>query len=53
MAAKTVAPAHEKGQRVGYIRVSTFDQNTDRQLEGIPLDRSFTDRVSGKGHQKA
>ena len=48
MAAKTVAPGHEKGQRVGYVRVSTFDQNTDRQLEGVPLDRSFTDRVSGK-----
>ncbi len=38
----------KKGQRVGYIRVSTFDQNTDRQLEGVPLDCSFTDCVSGK-----
>ncbi len=36
------------GQRVGYVRVSSFDQNTDRQLEGVALDRCFTDRVSGK-----
>lgn len=36
------------GQRVGYIRVSSVDQRDDRQLEGIPLDRVFTDRVSGK-----
>ncbi|WP_426400334.1 recombinase family protein [Ralstonia sp. R-29] len=37
-----------KGQRVGYVRVSTLEQNTDRQLEGIELDRCFTDRASGK-----
>jgi DNA invertase Pin-like site-specific DNA recombinase len=36
------------GQRVGYIRVSTYEQNTDRQLEGMELDRCFTDRASGK-----
>ncbi|SET61028.1 Site-specific DNA recombinase [Nitrosospira multiformis] len=35
-------------QRVGYIRVSTLDQNTQRQLDGIPLDKTFTDKVSGK-----
>lgn len=34
--------------RVGYIRVSTIDQRTDRQLEGIELDRVFEDKVSGK-----
>ena len=39
---------HVAGQRVGYVRVSTLDQNVDRQLEGVDLDRSFTDRVSGK-----
>jgi len=27
-----------KGQRIGYVRVSTFDQNVDRQLEGQSLD---------------
>jgi DNA invertase Pin-like site-specific DNA recombinase len=36
------------GQRVGYIRVSSIDQNTERQLDGIQLDRTFTDKVSGK-----
>jgi DNA invertase Pin-like site-specific DNA recombinase len=36
------------GQHVGYIRVSTVDQNTVRQLEGIPLDQVFTDKLSGK-----
>lgn len=37
-----------KGQRIGYVRVSTFDQNVVRQLEGQTLDRIFTDRASGK-----
>lgn len=37
-----------KGQRIGYIRVSTIDQNTNRQLEGMQLDRIFTDKASGK-----
>lgn len=36
------------GQRVGYIRVSSFDQNPERQLEGVALDRVFTDKASGK-----
>jgi DNA invertase Pin-like site-specific DNA recombinase len=36
------------GQRVGYIRVSTIEQNTERQLEGIRLDRTFTDKASGR-----
>ncbi len=33
---------------IGYIRVSTTDQNTDRQLDGIELDKKYTDKVSGK-----
>jgi DNA invertase Pin-like site-specific DNA recombinase len=37
-----------KGQRVGYIRVSTLDQNTERQLDGVELDKVFTDKASGK-----
>lgn len=37
-----------KGQTVGYIRVSTVDQNTARQLEGVALDRVFEEKVSGK-----
>jgi DNA invertase Pin-like site-specific DNA recombinase len=36
------------GQRVGYVRVSTFDQNPERQLEQVQLDRLFTDKASGK-----
>ena len=36
------------GQRVGYIRVSTLDQNEQRQLDGVDLDRTFLDKASGK-----
>lgn len=36
------------GERLGYIRVSTLAQNTDRQLDGMELDRTFTDKLSGK-----
>jgi DNA invertase Pin-like site-specific DNA recombinase len=36
------------GQRIGYIRVSTIDQNTERQLEGIEVAKTFTDKASGK-----
>ena len=36
------------GQRIGYVRVSTLDQNEQRQLEGQVLDRVFTDKASGK-----
>ena len=37
----------QKVQTVGYIRVSTAEQNTDRQLDGIALDRIFTDKMTG------
>lgn len=37
-----------KGHRIGYIRVSTFDQNAERQLEQVQVDRVFTDKASGK-----
>ena len=30
-----------------YIRVSSKDQNTDRQLIGVPCDKVFTDKISG------
>jgi DNA invertase Pin-like site-specific DNA recombinase len=36
------------GQRIGYVRVSTLDQNEKRQLEGQVLDRVFTDEASGR-----
>jgi DNA invertase Pin-like site-specific DNA recombinase len=46
----TVTPIEETdmGQRVGYQRVSSLDQNTARQLDGIELDKVFTDKASGK-----
>jgi len=37
-----------KGQTVGYVRVSTADQNTERQLDEVQLDKVFTDHASGK-----
>ena len=37
-----------KGQRLGYVRVSAFEQNTERQLDGVALDKLFTDHASGK-----
>jgi DNA invertase Pin-like site-specific DNA recombinase len=37
-----------KGKHIGYIRVSTVDQSTDRQLDGVELDKVFTDKASGK-----
>src|SRR5580698_8279558 len=40
--------AHKGGKRVGYIRVSSVDQNTERQLDGVHLDKKFTDKASGK-----
>lgn len=36
------------GQRIGYVRVSTLDQNPQRQLEQVRVDRLFTDQASGK-----
>ncbi|WP_164203324.1 recombinase family protein [[Micrococcus luteus] ATCC 49442] len=36
------------GQRIGYVRVSTLDQNEKRQLEGQVLDRIFMDKASGR-----
>lgn len=36
------------GQRIGYVRVSSVGQNTERQLDGVKLDRVFEDKASGK-----
>jgi DNA invertase Pin-like site-specific DNA recombinase len=35
-------------QRIGYIRVSSLDQYGERQLDGIHLDKAFTDKATGK-----
>ena len=36
------------GKRIGYVRVSSADQNDARQLDGLELDKIFTDKASGK-----
>ena len=36
------------GQRVDYTCVNSADQDTQRQLEGVKLDRVFTDKASVK-----
>jgi DNA invertase Pin-like site-specific DNA recombinase len=40
------------GQRLGYIRVSTVDQNNERQLDGLQLDQRFEDKCSGKDKER-
>ena len=40
------------GTRVGYIRVSSIAQNTERQLDGIVVGRVYEDKVSGKDVQR-
>ena len=37
-----------KGHDVGYVRVSSFSQNTERQLDGIDLEKVFTEKASAK-----
>jgi DNA invertase Pin-like site-specific DNA recombinase len=41
------------GKRVGYVRVSSLDQNEGRQLDGIQVDKIFTDKASGKDVKRA
>ena len=41
-----------KGQRIGYVRVSSFDQNPERQIEQVQVDKVFTDKASGKDTQR-
>jgi len=40
------------GKRVGYIRVSSFEQNPERQLDGVRLDKQFIDKASGKDTER-
>lgn len=44
--------ARRGGKRIGYVRVSTLDQNESRQLEGVQLDKRFVDKASGKDTQR-
>ncbi|MCU7554418.1 recombinase family protein [Alteromonas sp. ASW11-19] len=32
---------------IAYIRVSTTEQNTERQLDGVKVNKTFTDKCSG------
>lgn len=41
-----------QGHLIGYVRVSTLDQNTGRQLEGVGLRKVFTDKAGGKDAQR-
>lgn len=36
------------GKRIGYVRVSSEDQNDARQLDGVALDKTYCDKASGK-----
>lgn len=38
--------------KLGYIRVSTIEQNTVRQLDGIELDKRFEDKCSGSNSDR-
>ena len=41
-----------QGHRIGYIRVSSFDQKPERQLESVNVDKVFMDKASGKDTQR-
>ena len=47
-AAAGLSQAGAKCQRIGYVRVSSHDQNPARQLEDPSLDRTFIEHASGK-----
>lgn len=40
------------GRIIGYKRVSSFEQNTARQLDGVKLDVEFEDKASGKDRER-
>ncbi len=40
------------GQKLAYIRVSSIDQNTVRQLAGMEFDETFTDKCSGSSTKR-
>ena len=40
--------ANGNGHSVGYVRVSSVGQNLDRQLDGVELDKIFTEKASAK-----
>jgi DNA invertase Pin-like site-specific DNA recombinase len=38
----------KQGEQVGYIRVSSHGQKSERQLDGVHTDKTFIDHASGK-----
>ena len=38
----------KKSQLIGYVRVSSEDQNPERQLDGVEVDKLYVEKVSGK-----
>lgn len=40
------------GKQIGYVRVSSDEQNEARQLEGLTLDKIFIDKASGKSLER-
>lgn len=40
------------GKRIGYQRVSTVGQNTERQLEDVQVDDEFIDKASGRDRDR-
>ncbi|WP_291323532.1 recombinase family protein [Desulfonatronospira sp.] len=40
------------GIKIGYKRVSTVDQNPERQLAGLEVDKLFEDKVSGSSRER-
>jgi DNA invertase Pin-like site-specific DNA recombinase len=52
MEGKTMMVATKRGgKRIGYVRVSSIDQNEARQVEALAdlhIDKVFTDKASGK-----
>jgi DNA invertase Pin-like site-specific DNA recombinase len=51
-----VAAARRHSKKVAYVRVSSVDQNPERQLESIASeqpDKTFTDKCSGKDTKRA
>lgn len=38
--------------KLGYIRVSTIEQNTIRQLDGLEYDKKFEDKCSGSNTER-
>ena len=49
---RTRYAAPRRARAIGYVRVSSFDQNPERQLEHVQVDRLFTDKASGKDTQR-